>query len=245
MRDLFNQGARWLTRQGDKVGRAYMAGADAQAAQVEAHKAALQKVPPGLALQTAPKQTPPMVLRGPVDPPAATQGRVTPDPYENARPADFAGNETWTFPGGAYTDWNRKRPGQGDGRFGTGFRVHKGGKPKPHHGVDIPMPVGAPVYADRDGQVFYAGGGKGYGWMIDAGPSPHDKSRYAHLDEILVKSGQRVKKGELIGRSGRTGNPNPSADLPELPALPRLTPPSSGGVGGVGPGVRRRLGAWP
>ncbi|MDP3854381.1 M23 family metallopeptidase [Phenylobacterium sp.] len=140
-------------------------------------------------------------LRGPVDP----RPKATPDPYFGARAEDFAGNETWAFPGGSYYEWNRKAPGQGDGRFGKGFRF-KNGIPRRHDGVDITMPEGTPVYADRDGRVLYSGDVKDYGLMIDAGPDSAGKSRYAHLSQSFVKPGQQVKKGEVIGRSGRSGN---------------------------------------
>lgn len=144
-------------------------------------------------------------LRGPIYPSAAIESG---DPYASAEPRDFAGNATWRFPSDKHFDWNRRDPArqQGDGRFGLGYRRNSDGTPRRHDGVDVTMPEGTPVYADRDGQVFFSGTQTGYGLTIEAGPTKPDRSQYAHLSESFVKSGQAVKKGDLIGKSGRSGN---------------------------------------
>ncbi len=81
------------------------------------------------------------------------------------------------------------------------------GKPRrPHYGVDIAGPVGTPVRAPADGIVtmvhpdmFYSGGTM----IIDHGHGL--SSTFLHLSKILVKEGQRVKKGQVVARMGATG----------------------------------------
>jgi hypothetical protein len=77
--------------------------------------------------------------------------------------------------------------------------------PGRHHGVDIGIPEGTPVYAPADGQVLWAGwleGGYGVAVMVGAG-----KTRFilAHLLRPLVGVGQTVRAGEPVGLSGNTG----------------------------------------
>ncbi len=90
---------------------------------------------------------------------------------------------------------------------GFGMRLHPVLRIyKLHEAVDIIGDVGTPVYASGDGVVEYAGRtGGGYGIMIEIGHGYGYTSLYAHLEKVLVKEGQRVKRGDLVGRSGRTG----------------------------------------
>lgn len=75
-----------------------------------------------------------------------------------------------------------------------------------HEGMDFSAPIGTPVYATGDGVVKTAGRSMaGYGNMIDIDHGFNYMTRYAHLSEVLVKSGQIVKRGDLIGKVGNTG----------------------------------------
>lgn len=75
-----------------------------------------------------------------------------------------------------------------------------------HEGMDFSAPVGTPVYATGDGTVTTAGRSmSGYGNMIDIDHGFNYTTRYAHLSEVLVKPGQTVKRGDLIGKVGNTG----------------------------------------
>lgn len=78
---------------------------------------------------------------------------------------------------------------------------------RPHQGVDFSLPIGSPVYATGDGEVSLIGHNKlsGYGNQIEINHGFGYKTKYAHLNEILVKKGQRIKRGELIAYSGNTG----------------------------------------
>lgn len=77
---------------------------------------------------------------------------------------------------------------------------------KPHEGLDISNDVGTPVYATGDGVVRFAGRtGGGYGIAVEIDHGYGYKSFYAHLSKVHVREGARVKRGDLIGKSGRTG----------------------------------------
>lgn len=74
-----------------------------------------------------------------------------------------------------------------------------------HAGVDLAGSRGEPIYATADGVVHTAGWGGAYGNMIDIGHGKGIATRYGHLSRLLVRAGDRVKKGEVIGRMGSTG----------------------------------------
>ena len=75
-----------------------------------------------------------------------------------------------------------------------------------HRGVDIAVPTGTSVYSGQDGTVTHTGyDADGYGNYIVIENAEGYMSKYAHLDRILVSSGQSVRRGDLIARSGNTG----------------------------------------
>lgn len=74
-----------------------------------------------------------------------------------------------------------------------------------HEGMDFSSAIGTPVYATGAGTVKSAGWESGYGNSIDIDHGYNYLTRYAHLSEILVRPGQQVKRGDLIGRVGNTG----------------------------------------
>ncbi|HEY7845119.1 MAG TPA: M23 family metallopeptidase, partial [Bradyrhizobium sp.] len=64
-----------------------------------------------------------------------------------------------------------------------------------------------PVKAAEDGVIAYAGNElKGYGNLVLVRHSNGFVTAYAHASEILVKRGDQVKRGQVIARSGQTGN---------------------------------------
>ncbi len=91
-----------------------------------------------------------------------------------------------------------------------GFRTHPiSGDQRFHAGTDIGAEQGTPVLAAQDGKVSSAGYAGGYGLMVVLNHKLADtqlESRYAHLSEILVEPDAVVKKGEVIGLVGSTGN---------------------------------------
>jgi murein DD-endopeptidase MepM/ murein hydrolase activator NlpD len=94
------------------------------------------------------------------------------------------------------------------GRAGSGFgpRVHPiSGGTRMHTGVDIGAASGTPIRAADDGVVVMAGWNGGYGnWtLIDHGGGL--ATGYGHQSSIGVSRGQRVSRGQVIGRVGSTG----------------------------------------
>lgn len=77
-----------------------------------------------------------------------------------------------------------------------------------HHGVDFAAPKGTEVYAAADGTVTETGTGfnGGYGNSVTISHVGTMETVYAHLDEVLVKEGDEVNAGDLIGYSGSTGD---------------------------------------
>ncbi len=88
-----------------------------------------------------------------------------------------------------------------------GLRLHPVlGIKKIHEGLDIVNDVGTPVNATGDGIVQLAGhtgGGFGYAVVINHGYGY--QTVYAHLSKIIVREGQRVKRGDPIAKSGKSG----------------------------------------
>ena len=90
---------------------------------------------------------------------------------------------------------------------GFGLRMHPVlGIFKTHQGLDIANDVGTPVYAPADGIVEMAGhSGGGYGIVVVIRHGYGFQTLYAHLSKISVRDGQRIKRGDLIAKSGKTG----------------------------------------
>lgn len=74
-------------------------------------------------------------------------------------------------------------------------------------GVNIQAPKGAPVRAAENGVVVYAGNElKGSGNLVLVRHEDRWMTAYAHMDNILVKRGQVIKRGETVGTVGSTGS---------------------------------------
>lgn len=75
-----------------------------------------------------------------------------------------------------------------------------------HAGIDLAGPIGTPIYATADGMVTAAAWNNGgYGNLIKIEHGRGIETRYGHLSAITVRPGQRVRRGELIGKMGSTG----------------------------------------
>ena len=87
------------------------------------------------------------------------------------------------------------------------------GKGLVNDGVDIGMPSGSPIVAAADGVVAYSDkASNGYGGLILIRHGPGWATAYGHASELLVTRGQKVKRSQVIGRSGQSG----FADKPKL-----------------------------
>lgn len=93
--------------------------------------------------------------------------------------------------------------------IGSPFGAPRDGGARIHHGVDIFAPKGTPVTAVTDGRVRTGTGGIGgkhvwlTGGMLGLGGARY---YYAHLDSFAIESGDSVKKGDVLGHVGNTGN---------------------------------------
>lgn len=113
---------------------------------------------------------------------------------------------------------------------GSPFGTREG---RPHEGIDLPAPVGTPVFAAADGRVAYAGNGiRGYGNLIVVRHAGDLLTVYAHNSVLLVGPGQPVRAGDriaLVGQSGHATGPHlhfevRAGQIPRNPMgfLPRL-----------------------
>lgn len=74
-----------------------------------------------------------------------------------------------------------------------------------HKGLDIAAPYGSPIRAAMDGVVAMAGRAGGYGNFVKLNHGSGMASGYGHMSRILVRPGQRVTRGQMIGQVGSTG----------------------------------------
>lgn len=92
---------------------------------------------------------------------------------------------------------------------GFGRRIHPIYKVKKMHwGIDFSAPRGTPVYATGDGTIKMAKHSymkTGYGNRIEIDHGYGYVTKYAHLQEIVVRTGQNIKRGQLIGYVGSSG----------------------------------------
>jgi len=79
------------------------------------------------------------------------------------------------------------------------------GRVAPHRGVDFAMPQGTPVLAVGDGEVVMAKRSGAAGYYVAVRHGRTYTTRYMHLRKLLVKPGQKVKRGDRIALSGNTG----------------------------------------
>ena len=98
-----------------------------------------------------------------------------------------------------------------DGIFSSGFGVRVSpmgdGGEKIHEGLDIAASVGTQIHAPAAGVIVFAGKKSGYGQIVMVDHGYGLETWYGHTSRILVKPGQKIKRGQtiaLIGNSGRS-----------------------------------------
>ncbi len=121
--------------------------------------------------------------------PGARNVLDVPLPSEPERPGGTPGG-SWLWP----------VDGPVTSRFGDRRSNHR------HTGIDIDASPGDPVRATRAGRVLFAGRRSGYGRLVILDHGRGLSSWYAHLDEIHVRAGERIRAGARLGRAGRSGN---------------------------------------
>jgi murein DD-endopeptidase MepM/ murein hydrolase activator NlpD len=77
--------------------------------------------------------------------------------------------------------------------------------PRGHAGVDIGAPYGSPVVAMDDGEVTHAAFVASYGGLVVVAHAAGYETWYAHLSDISVAVGDRMRRGLQVGRIGSTG----------------------------------------
>lgn len=99
------------------------------------------------------------------------------------------------------------RPSSGRVTSGFGMRINPvTRKRRPHAGIDLAAGYGASILASNCGTVSRAGWEGGYGNYTCISHGKGVETCYAHQSRILVAVGQAVKRGQVIGKEGSTGN---------------------------------------
>jgi murein DD-endopeptidase MepM/ murein hydrolase activator NlpD len=142
-------------------------------------------------------------------PPATKLAVVTPDPQQKARLAQSAPTAEDT------AAENPVKAADATGALPT-FRWPVRGKVitsygaktngKANDGINLAVPEGTPVKAAEDGVVAYSGNElKGYGNLVLVRHANGYVTAYAHASELLVKRGDTIKRGQIIAKSGQSG----------------------------------------
>jgi len=101
------------------------------------------------------------------------------------------------------------KPIKTDVAFTSGFGVRSDpfkSSAAMHPGIDLAGPVGTQIQATADGVVLRAGWNSGgYGNLVEIDHGRGITTRYGHLSAIDVKAGDKITRGQLIGRMGSTG----------------------------------------
>jgi murein DD-endopeptidase MepM/ murein hydrolase activator NlpD len=144
--------------------------------------------------ETAPVPKPQSSKVAKVDaPPSANIVAPVADPLPETAPTGTTGNSSVSL------RWPvRGKVIQGFGPKTTGGQ---------NDGINVAVPEGTPIKAAEDGVVAYAGSElKGYGNLVLVRHSNGFVTAYAHASELSVKKGETIKRGQVIGKAGSTGN---------------------------------------
>jgi murein DD-endopeptidase MepM/ murein hydrolase activator NlpD len=151
----------------------------------------------------------PVVAQAASAPPATRMAAVATDPQQKARlaqattvedaPATEAPIKATEATGALPTfRWPVR------GKVITSYGAKTNGKA--NDGINLAVPEGTPVKAAEDGVVAYSGNElKGYGNLVLVRHSNGYVTAYAHASELLVKRGDTIKRGQIIAKSGQSG----------------------------------------
>ncbi len=127
------------------------------------------------------------------NPPMSTIHKITPTPDMSAQKKDITAATSLTF------RWPVR------GRVIAGFGPTPSGQE--NHGINFAVPEGTPIKAAEEGVVAYAGNElKSYGNLVLIRHANGFVTAYSHASEILVKRDEVIKRGQVIAKSGQTGN---------------------------------------
>jgi len=148
----------------------------------------------------------------PIDPPRVASAGKAGDSLAGMRPADTSGTGGLVASGSG-TSLLIPVAGVKSSQIQDTFNQPRGSE-RMHEALDIIAPIGTPVYAVADGKIAKLFNSKPGGLTIyQFDPSEKYSYYYAHLDHYAtaLKEGQQVKRGDLIGYVGTTGNADPAA----------------------------------
>ena len=109
---------------------------------------------------------------------------------------------------GGYQDYSSEHPTRifawpvDSGVISSGFGMRNGTM---HDGVDIAAPTGTPIHAAETGTAIYSGRLRGYGNVIIVRHDDHYVTVYGHCEENLVREGDSIARGQVIGKIGSSG----------------------------------------
>ena len=158
----------------------------------------------------APALTP--AQAAPVDPPRVASTGKAGDSLAGMRPADTSGTGGLVASGSG-ASLLIPVAGVKSAQIQDTYNQPRGSE-RMHEALDILAPIGTPVYAVADGKIAKLFTSKPGGLTIyQFDPSEKYSYYYAHLDHYAtaLKEGQQVKRGDLIGYVGTTGNADPAA----------------------------------
>jgi murein DD-endopeptidase MepM/ murein hydrolase activator NlpD len=156
--------------------------------------AAAPAVAPAPAVAAAPVRTAAAAPEGPVQKVNLAVATATPEEAV-VRPAAKAAEATGALP---TFRWPVR------GRVIAAYGARTNGKS--NDGINVAVPEGTPVKAAEDGVVAYSGNElKGYGNLILVRHPNGYVTAYAHASELLVKRGDTIKRGQVIAKSGQSG----------------------------------------
>jgi murein DD-endopeptidase MepM/ murein hydrolase activator NlpD len=150
--------------------------------------------PPEAPAPVAKQPAPPKVAQ--IDPPASARvvtpaADPTPEPTSTGTAGGSSASPSFRWP-------VKGRVIQGFGPKGNGQQ---------NDGINVSVPEGTPIKAAEEGVVAYAGNElKGYGNLVLVRHSNGYVTAYAHASELAVKKGETVRRGQVIGKAGATGN---------------------------------------
>jgi murein DD-endopeptidase MepM/ murein hydrolase activator NlpD len=146
---------------------------------------------PGEGLPPRVVQVKPRIVKAPLAPAEAA-------PHKTARREESADAAAPAAVAGGKFRW----PVRGRVILGFGARADAGKS----EGISLAAPMGTDVHAAEAGRVHYVGDGlKGYGNLVLIRHGNDWATAYAHVDRILVKAGEQVRRGQVIAKVGKSG----------------------------------------
>lgn len=139
--------------------------------------------------------------------PSAIGPASTPEPTVQVKPVSVA--STTPAPSSAKSGAKLRWPVKGKVIAGFGPRADG----THNDGVNLSVPLGSEVHAAEAGTVAYAGSElKGYGNLILIRHDNGWVTAYAHNDQLLVKRGDKIQRGQVVAKAGKTG----TVDQPQV-----------------------------